>query len=254
MTERAQRYAIVNGDDFGASHGVSLGIVEAHERGVLTSASLMVDGAAARAAVTLSRAHPRLSIGLHLYFGQWEFVAGTWVCTDQVVPLDDRAALAAETDRQLAVFEAIVGRRPTHLDSHQHLHCAGPAAEVVGERAQRLGVPLRRVCGAVAYRGEFYGQSGRGERYPAGIEPHALIRLLRDLAPGWSEIACHPGHAHDLRSTYRWERERELRALCDPQVRATIASERIELRSFGDLARAGAPTLPDVRGAAPARD
>ena len=34
---------IVNGDDFGASQGINLGILEAHEKGILTSASLMVD-------------------------------------------------------------------------------------------------------------------------------------------------------------------------------------------------------------------
>ena len=60
------RRVIVNGDDFGASLGINRGIVEAHERGVLTSASLMVDGPAAPDAVARARANPALSVGLHL--------------------------------------------------------------------------------------------------------------------------------------------------------------------------------------------
>jgi predicted glycoside hydrolase/deacetylase ChbG (UPF0249 family) len=40
--EGDQRILIVNGDDFGRTAGVNRGIIEAHQRGVLTSASLMV--------------------------------------------------------------------------------------------------------------------------------------------------------------------------------------------------------------------
>ena len=36
------RHLIVNADDFGYSRGVNRGIIEAHERGIVTSASLMV--------------------------------------------------------------------------------------------------------------------------------------------------------------------------------------------------------------------
>src|SRR6185312_13178749 len=62
---RLMRNAIVNADDFGASAGTNRGIVECHARGVLTSTSMMVTGAAVDEAVELSRAHPDLAIGLH---------------------------------------------------------------------------------------------------------------------------------------------------------------------------------------------
>ncbi|HEX5528478.1 MAG TPA: ChbG/HpnK family deacetylase, partial [Methylomirabilota bacterium] len=43
MTSRADRYLIVNADDLGADDGTTWGIIESHERGIVTSASLMVD-------------------------------------------------------------------------------------------------------------------------------------------------------------------------------------------------------------------
>src|SRR5438045_3511368 len=63
------KYLIVNGVDFGASHGINRGIVEAHRRGILTSASLMVNMPATGAAVALSRSLPHLSVGMHVNFG-----------------------------------------------------------------------------------------------------------------------------------------------------------------------------------------
>ena len=57
-TAGAARVLIVNADDFGLSAGVNRGIVEAHERGIVTSASLMVRRPAAREAADYARTHP----------------------------------------------------------------------------------------------------------------------------------------------------------------------------------------------------
>ncbi len=54
----AKRYLIVNADDFGLSEGVNRGIIRAHEQGIVTSASLMVRGAAAAEAARYARAAP----------------------------------------------------------------------------------------------------------------------------------------------------------------------------------------------------
>ena len=59
------KYLIVNADDFGASRGIDRGIIEAHQRGVLTSTSLLVNATASGEAAELSRSAPDLSVGLH---------------------------------------------------------------------------------------------------------------------------------------------------------------------------------------------
>ena len=85
----AKRYLIVNADDFGQSHGVNRGIIEAHERGIVTSASLMVRWPAATEAAAYSRQHPHLSLGLHVDFGEWACRGGHWVPLYEVVPSND---------------------------------------------------------------------------------------------------------------------------------------------------------------------
>ena len=66
----AARRLILSADDFGMSPGVNAGIMRAHCDGLLTEASLMVNGAAFQEAVELARAHPRLGVGLHLVLVQ----------------------------------------------------------------------------------------------------------------------------------------------------------------------------------------
>src|SRR5215467_12385791 len=61
-----KRRLIVNADDFGASESINSAVIEAHQRGILTTASLMVNGAAAEQAVRMAKANPRLGVGLHL--------------------------------------------------------------------------------------------------------------------------------------------------------------------------------------------
>jgi hopanoid biosynthesis associated protein HpnK len=60
------RRLIVNADDFGRSHSINKAVIQAHQRGILTTASLMVNGAAAEEAIALAHEHPCLGVGLHL--------------------------------------------------------------------------------------------------------------------------------------------------------------------------------------------
>jgi predicted glycoside hydrolase/deacetylase ChbG (UPF0249 family) len=84
----------------------------------------------------------------------------------------------------------------------------------------------------VRYRGDFYGQSGDGAAYPRGISVEGLVETLRGLLPGITELGCHPGYGDGLNSTYRAEREQEVRTLCHPWIRDTVREERLVLRSF----------------------
>jgi len=229
----AARWLIVNADDLGLSAGVNAGITEAHERGIVTSASLMVRADAAAAAVELAHEHAELAVGLHLDIAEWRFEDGEWRLSYARCDPDDPAAVESECRAQLEAFRRLTGRDPTHLDSHQHTHMSEPVAPVAARLAAELKVPLRDR--GIRYEGGFYGQSGKGEPYPEGIEPQHLIELIEALPPGGTELGCHPGRGADTGSPYEAERERELGALCDPRVAAAIRRAEVELRSFALL-------------------
>jgi glycosyltransferase involved in cell wall biosynthesis len=93
------RRVIVNADDFGLSAGINRGIVEAHERGIVTSTSLMVRGDAAAAAADYGRQDSRLSVGLHIDLAEWIYRDDAWSPLYQVVDLADPAAVEREVRR-----------------------------------------------------------------------------------------------------------------------------------------------------------
>jgi chitin disaccharide deacetylase len=229
------KYVIVNADDFGQSHGVNRGIVHAHRYGIVTSASLMVRWPAAPEAAAYAREHQSLSLGLHVDLGEKVFRAGEWVPMYTVVPLQDRSAIGDEISRQLDVFRRLMGRDPSHLDSHQHVHLREPVRTVLIEMARQLDIPLRHCSPDICYRGSFYGQTAEGASLPGVLSVDGLIHILKTLSPGCTELGCHPADGCDLNTMYCHERLKELRVLCDPGVRAAINTMEIELRSFQNL-------------------
>ena len=221
------RYLIVNADDFGASRGINRGIVEAHCRGILTSTSLMVDTPWSEEAAMLSRSVPDLSVGLHVH-----------LTTQGKYPTsrpDDNDDCRAELDRQLCRFQELMGRLPTHLDSHHNIHRQPRLLPQFLDLARQYGLPLREHS-PVRYFSKFYGQWG-GATHLQQISVESLLRMLEiDVQEGITELSCHPGYVDtDFSSGYSAERETEVRTLCDPIVCQALAAQSIQLVSFHDL-------------------
>src|SRR5690242_16059714 len=95
------RHLIVNADDFGLTRGINRGVIEAAERGILTSASLMVRYPAAAEAASYVSRNRAFSLGLHVELGEWVFRNGEWVLRYEVVPADDAKQVKAEIEKQL---------------------------------------------------------------------------------------------------------------------------------------------------------
>lgn len=234
------RRVIFNADDFGASTGTNHAIVECHQRGVLTSASLMVTGAAVEQAVVYSRVNPGLAVGLH-----WDVVGED----ERAFDLSDQTAVREEFHSQLERFHTLMGLPPTHIDSHRHIHLQTEVRELFAELAAPLGVPLRG-DGRVRFIGGFYAQWEWGVTELEHVSVAALQGILRDeVGEGWTEISCHPGYVTpDYRPMYRREREAELRTLTDPRIRATLGALDIRLESYAGYARiAGAVSATSGR-------
>jgi predicted glycoside hydrolase/deacetylase ChbG (UPF0249 family) len=232
----ASKYLIVNADDFGQSAGINRGIIESHERGVVTSASLMVRWPAAAEAAEYARAHSDLSVGLHLDLGEWIYRHDEWQPLYEVVATDnDEVEILSEIVYQLERFRSLLGRQPTHIDSHQHVHLREPVRSLLVQIANDLRIGLRSCNSKARYIGDFYGQTAEGVSLPEVITVDGLIEILDRLPEGISELGCHPGFADALDTMYKAEREKEIEVLCDPVIRKTIAGLGIELCSFAEL-------------------
>jgi chitin disaccharide deacetylase len=214
-------YLVVNADDFGLCSGVNRGIVDANRHGIVTSTSLMTRGRHSTDAARLAADCPRLSVGLHVVISNEH----------------DVAASRAEVEDQLVHFRELMGRGPTHLDSHHHVHLRPKLARAFRDAAQRCGVPLR-ACSEVRYCSSFYGQWA-GDSHPEQVGVEGFMRLVdTEVVDGITELACHPGYPDpDLHSSYSSERALELQTLRDPGVRHFLQRREISLIGFEEVAR-----------------
>jgi predicted glycoside hydrolase/deacetylase ChbG (UPF0249 family) len=225
---------VVNADDLGLSDGVNEGVLRAHTQGIVTSTSLMVRQPAAVAAAAAVRLHPRLSVGLHVDLAEWESDGDEWSLRYAWTDVSDAAAVRREVSAQLELFQRLVGKPPSHLDSHQHVHREQPAAAVLAELAARLQVPLRHAP-PVRYCGGFYGQGRRNHSCPEAIQPQALAELIHGLPDGITELCCHPAVRAEPGWQYGAERVVELGTLCSAPVRAAVDRAGVRLLGFREL-------------------
>lgn len=249
------RYLIVNADDFNLTEGVTRGILYGHQHGIITSTTVMVNLSGLATSRDLARQAPGLGLGLHvnLTLGAPVLAAGAVPSLvdaagrfvrdrERVGEVGVLAEIRAEAVAQARRFEEVFGRRPTHIDTHYHMHRLPRVLDAVLDMASDLGLPVRAVTPEMAVdirrRGLPAPDRMVGDVGPdAYWTPENLIGLSKAAEDGVTELMCHPGYADEALaiSTYRAQREGELRALCDPRVRAALTAAGIRLINYKEL-------------------
>jgi predicted glycoside hydrolase/deacetylase ChbG (UPF0249 family) len=147
---------IVNADDFGRAAGVNLGIVRAHREGIVTSATLMTNAPGTAHAGKLAATEPGLDIGVHLVLTYAKPLLnpsrirslvredGTFWRPSELLarPIDRREALM-EYRAQFARARELLGREPTHVDTHHWVHDHPALSWAVCELARETGAAAR---------------------------------------------------------------------------------------------------------------
>jgi predicted glycoside hydrolase/deacetylase ChbG (UPF0249 family) len=219
------RFLIVNADDLGLSAEIDAGIFEAHDHGIVTSASLLVDAPDAEAAVREVRKRPKFGVGIHVAFDS----RGTWL-----FDVHDLAMVERELERQIQAFVRLTGGPPDHINSHHHVHRQFNVAYLFLEAGRRYHVPVRGFSD-VLYVAGFYGQPQYGKTMMSRVSVENLLALLQIVRPGVSELSCHPGHLESRPDAfYNRERVAELATLTDERIRDAIAAAGIRLINFRD--------------------
>ncbi len=278
--------AVVNADDFGLSPSTNEGIEDACKRGILRSASLMPNGEGFGDAVDRAKRIPELGVGIHLSLVGERPVApphelGGLVGRDGRLPAAYADFARAYLSRRFTLREARremeaqilrvldAGIRPTHLDSHQHVHLlpgllgltldlaeanqirvvrtaydrSAFSRVLASGRGLQLGILI--LLSALARRkirrrglrcaGSFHGLAASGR-----LDTVALCGMLSRLGPGVNEIMCHPGFEtlalrHRYAWDYKWETEAE--ALGSAAAKELVERRGISLRNFAQAWR-----------------
>jgi len=245
---------IVNADDFGRARGVNAGILRAHRDGIVTATTLMVCGPAADAAAISARATPSLDVGVHLTLtygrpisdpaavsslverdGSFPRVPAAFLGTGRA----DRDEALTEYRAQFARAQELLGRAPTHLDSHHWLHDEPALESAVIALASETGTAVRPHDDAQRDRLRAAGVSTvdryRRDFQHDDVDIPTLERILAEIDAGVTELGCHPGEP-DVElartSTYAALRVAELATLIDPRIKTAIARNGITLSSY----------------------
>ncbi len=270
LNPRPVKRLVVNADDFGFARDVNEGVLRSHLNGIVSSTSLMANGAAFDHAVNLAARHPSLAVGCHLTLVQGESVARPGASLPSSVArllasFPTREAILAEFRAQI---EKLVqhGVRPTHLDTHKHVHLLPPVLDAMAAAADEFGVgwirkPFDIPFGMAGNARSWVAMALRPFRIPfeerldrancattdyfagfastGSMDAAWLIALFAALPPGMGELVCHPGLCGPELSAaptkLKESREAELSALCDPAVRRAAERHGIEILSYRDL-------------------
>lgn len=257
------RQLIINADDFGLSPGVSQGIALAAKSGVVTSTTLMGNMQDLAQHLSYLQGIP-VGLGIHLVLsaGRPRASSGVDSLTDergyfrrdyrQAIKLADPTQVKKELQAQIE-HVLNLGVKPTHLDSHHHVHMAPQLTKVAVELAHRYGIPaIRRATLRDVMREQGLGVASLAlpmvthSSYiinKSGLKhPNRLIAFrgtnLTMLSESWTgvcEMFCYPGYVDEelrLKSSLLEAREQELQSLTSVALREGLSQAGIQLVSY----------------------
>ncbi|MGH8104056.1 MAG: carbohydrate deacetylase [bacterium] len=245
---------IVNADDYGFTEGISRGIVEACQKGIVRSISILMTHVKKKDLAALKELKG-VSFGVHL-----NLTSGKPLLAAREVPslvdeygqfykrweqLEKRVNLRELEKELTAQMDAFASSKLPlcHLDSHHHVHSHERLLALVMKWARKLGVALRSPTRAVCAR-------LKAEKIPTTDaflydfydEPHITLEgfkgILDRLHDGATELACHPGIVGDdlfLETTYSYQRGIELATLTHDESAKALKTRKIRLISYCEL-------------------
>ena len=198
------RRLIVNADDFGLTRGVNRAIVEAHERGIVTSSTLMANGPAFDDAVQLTQSVPQLPVGCHVLLVDGEPVLDEKRIPSLIGKRDrqfgesltgfawrairkqlDADQIEAEVSAQIRKLQS-AGIVVSHIDAHKHTHLFPGVLKPMLQAA--------RACGVRAVRNPFgpLRFSMLAER-PGLWKQFSKVKILQTLAGKFRQAVAKAG-------------------------------------------------------------
>ena len=238
---------IMNADDFGMTQGNSIGILMAHAQGILTSTTCMMNMPYAEFALKEAKKFPKLGVGIHfvLTVGR-PLVEGAKSYTDKdgnfIRPKDypdkqphaDPEELYVEWKAQMEKYIEVAGHKPTHIDSHHHVHLFPWHVEVAKRLAKEYDLPMRQREQVL----DTYEYARCDDRMYGDDANYDFVTKAYSVDDEILEFMCHPAYVdqrlYDMTS-YCLPRMKELELILSPELKQFVVDHNIELINFSDI-------------------
>lgn len=277
---------IINADDFGLCDGVNEAVAQAHSDGVLTSATIMANMPAADKAVEIAKQMPALGVGVHLNLFEGRPVSKE-PCVGCLVDSDGwfaflpaklsffsigshkiRIAIRTELASQIQ-WVIDNGLKPTHLDSHKHIHCFPTIFHIVCELAGRFEIAAIRFTyepeELLAMPWPLHSENGRkrakivrtmakinriqnrhflkteallGIAHTGKIDVNFFKAVALYNPAAIAEVMTHPGFSDGLdpeQTRLLYQRKVEFEALCSERTKQYFEDAEIKLVHYGEI-------------------
>lgn len=200
-SERRARL-IITADDFGRDESCTAAIADALAAGTITSTSIMANARLFATACTVAHARKLTDrIGVHLVLDEGPALSpamapfadarGHLCVRRSLKPLGKAYSRAIESELAAQIDRVIAeGIRPTHLDSHRHIHTVFPIGRLVVGLARRYGIPYVRPARTIATR-----SGARASAYKWLFNRYVASRV--DTADHFGDIVEFFGHPRE---------------------------------------------------------
>ncbi|MEE0965612.1 MAG: chitin disaccharide deacetylase [Bacilli bacterium] len=240
---------IVNADDFGISEGATIGTLLAHKNGILTSTTCMMNMPYIEKALELAKDYPDLGLGIHFVLTVGKpLVKGAKSFVDENGyfrrpssyedgnPHGDEEEVYEEWKAQMEKFIALTGHKPSHIDSHHHVHMLPWHHHVVIRLAKEYDLPIRQreqiidTYEYVPVTEEFYNQ---------GVSIETIKKVL-DTDNEYLELMTHTAlldqRLYEM-SSYNLHRIKELEIITSQEIKNYIKDNKIDLINYNDIVK-----------------
>ena len=281
-----EKRIIINADDFGLCEGVNEAVAQAHTEGVLTSDTIMANMPAADEAVKTAKKLPSLGVGIHLNLTEGTPLSKD-ACVDCLCDAEGRFAFSpvklsllstvarnvrtAIKTELAAQIQSVLDKdlKPTHLDSHKHIHSFPAIFTIVCELAGQFNIPAvrwpfepkelsrmpwplpeqggrKRACLVRAMAKINYVQNSAflktdallGVAHTGRIDVNFFRAVALYNSAPTAEVMTHPGFPNGLdpaKTRLLRERKVEFEALCSEKTKQYFKDAGIKLVHYGQL-------------------
>jgi predicted glycoside hydrolase/deacetylase ChbG (UPF0249 family) len=237
----------LNADDLGYEPEVTRGLLRAMTEGVVSSATMVVNGPYSAAAAAPAQG---FAVGLHLNLARWKPLSAVpEVLLSRTGELVEARAgelpsevVEREVHAQLDALHGFLGKPATHIDVHKHLHRSARVLRGLLAAARARGLPVRSIdegmraearAAGVKTNDHFLGDAGATGYWTLAQLEQTLGALPAD---GVVELMCHPGYAPKaIASGYSAQREVELETFTSSEAKALLKKYSVRLESWAGL-------------------